>query len=129
MCESLRASGYNVLQARRGDHAIDLAEEYKASIHLMIGDMVLPDMSGPSIVQIQALHPEAKVLFVSGYAEVPVAQKLISGGAVFMQKPVSRRYLLRKVDEMLHPPLCSVHGKHSVMQSAVRQKDRAAGFD
>lgn len=103
ICEFLTAQGYDVLQAERGDHAIDIAEEYKLSIHLIISDVVLPDMSGPSIVaRMQALHPEAKVLYLSGYAEVPVAQQLIAEGAILMQKPASRSDLLRKVDEMLH---------------------------
>ena len=48
------------------------------------------------------LHPEAKVLYVSGYAEVPVAQQLIAEGAILLQKPLSRSDLLSKVDEMLH---------------------------
>lgn len=52
---------------------------------------------------VQALHPETKVLFVSGYTEVPVAQKLIEEGAILLQKPVSRSDLMRKVDEILHP--------------------------
>jgi two-component system cell cycle sensor histidine kinase/response regulator CckA len=69
----------------------------------MISDVVLPDMNGPSAVtKVQASHPEVKVIYVSGYAEVPVAQQLISEGAMFIQKPVSQRDLLRKVDEMLH---------------------------
>ena len=101
-CEFLTASGYNVLQAGRGDHAIDVAEQYKGSIPLIISDVVLPDMNGPSVVtKVQALHPEAKVLYVSGYAEVPVAQQLVAEGAILMQKPVSGRELLKKVDEML----------------------------
>jgi len=41
-------------------------------------------------------------LFVSGYAEVPVAQRLIEEGAMLLQKPVSRSDLMRKVDEILH---------------------------
>jgi FixJ family two-component response regulator len=45
---------------------------------------------------------DPKVLFVSGYTEVPVAQKLIEEGAILLQKPVSRSDLMRKVDEMLH---------------------------
>ena len=60
-------------------------------------------MSGPSAVKtVQALHPETKALFVSGYADVPVAQKLIEEGAILLQKPLSRSDLLRKVDEILH---------------------------
>jgi FixJ family two-component response regulator len=43
-----------------------------------------------------------QVLFVSGYTEVPVAQQLIAEGAAFLQKPVSRIDLLRRVDKMLH---------------------------
>ena len=102
-CEFLTASGYHVLQAGRGDYAIDVAEQYKGSIPLVISDVVLPDMNGPSIVaKVQALHPEAKVLYVSGYAEVPVAQKLVAEGAILLQKPLSRIELLKKVDEMLH---------------------------
>ncbi len=102
-CTALRGSGYNVLQARQGEHAIDLATQYAGQIPLMICDIVLPDINGPSVVKrVQVLHPEAKALYVSGYAEAPVTQQLISEGAIFMQKPVSRSDLLRKVDEMLH---------------------------
>ena len=110
-CETLTGSGYHVLQAGRGDHAIQLAEQYKGSVPLIVSDVVMPDMNGASIVaKVQAFHPEAKVLYVSGYAEVPVAQRLIAEGTIPMQKPVSRRDLLRKVDEMLHGPAESSNG-------------------
>jgi CheY-like chemotaxis protein len=102
-CEFLMASGYNVLQASRGDVALELASQYKGPIPLIVSDVVLPEMSGPSAVsKLRELHPETKALFVSGYAEVPVAQQLIEEGATLLQKPVSRIDLLRKVDEMLH---------------------------
>ena len=102
--ECLSANGYNVLQAGRGNHAIDMAEQYKGPIALIVSDVVLPDMNGPSVAaKVRALHPEAKVLYVSGYAEVTVAQQLIAEGAILLQKPLSRGDLLSKVDEMLHP--------------------------
>ena len=102
-CECLTTNGYNVLQAGRGNHAIDVAEQFKGPIALIVSDVVLPDMSGSSVAtKVRALHPEAKVLYVSGYAEVPVAQQLIAEGAILLQKPLSRGDLLRKVDEMLH---------------------------
>jgi PAS domain S-box-containing protein len=102
-CEVLTAGGYSVLQAARGNQTVEVAQQYKGQIHLMVCDVVLPDMSGPSAVaRVQALHPETKVLFISGYAEVPVAQKLIEEGAILLQKPVSRSDLMRKVDEILH---------------------------
>jgi PAS domain S-box-containing protein len=101
--EFLTASGYNVLEAGHGYIAIDMAKQYKGEIPLIVSDVVLPEMSGPSaIAKLRLLHPEMQVLYVSGYAEVPVAQQLISEGATLLQKPVSRMDLLKKVDEMLH---------------------------
>ena len=114
-CEMLAAGGYSVLQAGRGGQAIELAQQSKGIIHLMVSDVVLPDMSGPSAVEaVQALHPETKVLFVSGYAEVPVAQKLIAEGAILLQKPVSRRDLMRQVGEILHLRIPSAEGRDIV---------------
>ena len=105
-CEFLAASGYNVLQAGRGDSALDVAAQYREAIPLIVSDVVLPDMNGPAIVvKIQALHPEAKVLYVSGYTQVPLAQRLIAEGAVLLPKPFLRKDLLKRVDETLHPQL------------------------
>ena len=102
-CEFLTAGGYTVLQAGRGSLTIEEAQRYKGRIQLIISDVVLPDMSGPSVVErVKALHPGLKVLFVSGYAEVPVAQKLIEEGFILLQKPVSRSALMKTVDELLH---------------------------
>jgi two-component system, NtrC family, sensor kinase len=102
-CQFLTAGGYTVLQAGRGSLTIEEAQRYKGRIQLIISDVVLPDMSGPSVVErVQALHPGLKVLFVSGYAEVPVAQKLIEEGFLLLQKPVSRSALMKTVDELLH---------------------------
>jgi two-component system, cell cycle sensor histidine kinase and response regulator CckA len=104
-CECLTTNGYNVLQAGRGNHAIDVAEQFKGPIALIVSDVVLPDMSGPSVAtKVRALHPEAKVLYVSGYAEVPVAQQLITEGAILLQKPLSRGDLLSK-ESYEHPRL------------------------
>lgn len=102
--ELLLESGYKVLSAERGDIAIDLASEYEEPISLIISDVVLPEMSGPHAVsKLQLLHPEMKVLYVSGYAEVPVAERLISEGATVLQKPILRMDLLKNVDYLLHP--------------------------
>jgi two-component system, cell cycle sensor histidine kinase and response regulator CckA len=101
--EFLTASGYNVLEAGHGEVAIEWATVHKGPIPLIISDVVMPEMSGPSaIAKVRVLHPEIKALYVSGYAEVPVAQQLIAEGAALLQKPVSRMDLLKKVDEMLH---------------------------
>jgi two-component system cell cycle sensor histidine kinase/response regulator CckA len=117
-CESLTAAGYTVLEAGRGDRAIEVAQQHKGQIHLMLSDVVLPDMSGPSAVtRVQELHPETKVLFISGYAEIPLAQALIAQGDILLQKPVLRGDLMRKVDEILHlrtpPHSAPEHGNKS----------------
>jgi PAS domain S-box-containing protein len=102
-CEVLAAAGYNVLQAGRGEQAIQLARNHNGLIQLMVCDIVLPDMSGPAVVDIvKKLQPCMNALYVSGYTEVPVAQKLIREGAVLLQKPVSRSTLMRSVDTLLH---------------------------
>ena len=101
--EFLTASGYKVLEAGHGEVAIEWAMLHKDAIPLIISDVVMPEMSGPAaIAKLRVLHPEMQALYVSGYAEVPVAQQLIAEGAMLLQKPVSRMDLLKKVDEMLH---------------------------
>ncbi len=101
--EFLTASGYNVIQAGRGNLALDLAAQYEGRIPLAISDVVMPEMSGPSAVsQLRLSHPEMQALYVSGYAETPIVQELIAEGALLLQKPLSRMTLLTKVDELLH---------------------------
>jgi two-component system NtrC family sensor kinase len=102
-CEFLTAGGYRVLQAGRGDQAIQLAQEHKGSIHLMVSDVVLPDMTGPSVVErIRTLHPEISAFYVSGYSNIPAAQKIVEEGAILMQKPISRSDFMGTVDALLH---------------------------
>ena len=102
-CEFLAASGYNVIQAGRGDLALDLAAQYEGRIPLVISDVVMPEMSGPlAVSKLRLSHPEMQALYVSGYAETPVVQELIAEGALLLQKPFSRMTLLTKVDELLH---------------------------
>jgi PAS domain S-box-containing protein len=113
-CEILSGGGYSVLQVGRGGQAIALARQYTRPIHLMVSDVILPDISGPSAVSaVQASHPETKALFVSGYAEGYVVQKVIEAGAILLQKPVSRSNLLREVDEILHLRSPSADGVQS----------------
>jgi PAS domain S-box-containing protein len=101
-CEFLTAGGYRVLQAGRGDQAVKVAQEHKGPIHLMVSDVVLPDMTGPSVVErIRTLHPEICAFYVSGYTNVPAAQKIVEEGAILMQKPISRSDFMGTVDALL----------------------------
>lgn len=102
VAEILTMSGYKILAAQDGNHAFDLAQQFTGAIPLIISDVVLTDVNGPTAVQkIRSLHPESQVLYMSGYADAPVAQQLVEKGAVLLQKPVTRKELLLQIDELL----------------------------
>ena len=65
--EILASAGYNVLLAANGSSAIQLADEYEGAIHLLLTDVVLPNMGGKEIAgRIALVRPATKVLFMSG---------------------------------------------------------------
>jgi two-component system cell cycle sensor histidine kinase/response regulator CckA len=101
--EFLSLNGYVVLEASDGDDALYLAAEFKAPIHLMISDVVMPRMGGAKLAgQLRALRPDVKVLFVSGYAEATVLrQEGIDLSTSFLQKPFSLKTLARKIREVI----------------------------
>jgi signal transduction histidine kinase/CheY-like chemotaxis protein len=85
----LAAEGYAVLSAGDGASALALAERHAGRIDLVLSDVVMPHMSGPQMAErVKALHPEARVVFISGYAEEAVAQHGQVGLAdAFVGKP------------------------------------------
>jgi two-component system, cell cycle sensor histidine kinase and response regulator CckA len=107
--EFLRLNGYKVLEAADGEDALHLATEFRGLIHLMITDVVMPRMGGAKLgEQLQALRPDMKVLFVSGYAEATVLrQGSIDLPTSFLQKPFSLKTLAHKIREMLERNLSS----------------------
>jgi PAS domain S-box-containing protein len=102
--ELLTAGGYHVLSFASGEDAIREATGYRSKVSLIISDVVLPDMRGPAIVaRLQVVHPESKVLYISGYADTRTTELLVSATTSFLQKPVRRVELLQKVSTILHP--------------------------
>lgn len=99
----LRDQGYTVLEAANGDEAIKLARNFPKRIHLLVTDLVMPQMGGKELVeQFKRLHPDCRVLFISGYTdEVMTDQGLLGHGALFLQKPFSPFEFLRKIREVL----------------------------
>lgn len=102
-CEMLRALGYTVIGAASGAEALAAFEQHKEKIKMVITDVVMPEMSGPELVeQLCARRPDLKVLFVSGYAEPILAAKgQADTRAHFLPKPIRLGSLARKVREVL----------------------------
>jgi signal transduction histidine kinase/ActR/RegA family two-component response regulator len=99
----LTQTGYRVLLARDGEQAIRLARAHNSDIDLLISDVVMPGLCGCDTArQVQKLHPETKVLFISGY---PAQARTAAAGAKLLFKPFSRAVLAERVREVLdHRP-------------------------
>ena len=70
LCRFFRLFGYNVMEARHGGEALLLCERHQGPIHLMVTDVVMPQMSGKELAdRLAPLHPEMTVFFMSGYTD------------------------------------------------------------
>jgi len=100
---ALRNKGYTVLEAKSGDGALELIRNAEQPIDLLITDVVMPRMDGPALVrQVRELHPDMKVIFISGYTEDAFRQRLDSDSEIhFLPKPFSLRQLASKVKEVI----------------------------
>jgi two-component system cell cycle sensor histidine kinase/response regulator CckA len=102
----LRSAGYTVLAAAGGPEALELAARHPGNLHLMVSDVVMPQMTGPELAGRLALDlPHVKVLYTSGYTNDEVLRHgVLDGVANFLPKPFSRANLLKKVREVLDKP-------------------------
>ncbi|MCI0355841.1 MAG: PAS domain S-box protein [Acidobacteria bacterium] len=103
----LHRQGYNVLEARHAGEALMLCDRYRQTIHLLLTDVILEDVSGPELARrLVAARPRTKVLFMSGYTDDAVLRHGVqSAEAPFLQKPFSTHALARKVREVLDQPV------------------------
>jgi two-component system cell cycle sensor histidine kinase/response regulator CckA len=100
----LRSHGYEVLCARGGREAIEVAKKHRGPIHLLTTDIVMPRMSGPDLVKrLTVLHPETKVLYMTAYADLMDFADLagVGEGPEFLRKPFMQHELVGKVRQML----------------------------
>jgi CheY-like chemotaxis protein len=95
--------GYAVLTASSPLQALRQAVLYADGIDLLITDVIMPEMNGRDLArEMQALYPEIKVLFVSGYTENVIAHRgVLDKGVCFLPKPFSLEDLAAKVRETL----------------------------
>ena len=99
----LEKLGYTVLAADSSDAAIKLAEQYAGDVHLVLTDVVMPEMSGRDLQKwFSDLRPGIKCLFMSGYSTNVIAHRgILDEGVNFLQKPFLMDVLATKVREAL----------------------------
>jgi PAS domain S-box-containing protein len=99
----LQREGYTVLEAGTPGEAIRLAIEHAGDLHLLMADVVMPEMNGRVLAKnILSLYPHLKCLFMSGYtANVIAHHGVLDEGVNFIQKPFSKGDLTIKVREVL----------------------------
>lgn len=103
VCQMLRMAGYTVLEARHGGEALLICEQSKEHIHLMVTDVVMPQMSGRQLAErLAPLQPDMKVLFMSGHTDDAVIRHGVKNAMMtFLQKPFTPVALAQKVRAIL----------------------------
>ena len=103
LCRFFRLYGYNVLEARHGGEALLLAERHQGPIHLMVTDVVMPQMSGKELAdRLSPSHPEMTVFFMSGYTDRDLtAYGTPESTQHFIPKPFRPMDLVKKVRDSL----------------------------
>jgi two-component system cell cycle sensor histidine kinase/response regulator CckA len=99
----LRARGYEVIEAADGEEALVLAEQYAGQIDLLISDVIMPGIDGPTLLKkARAYLGTAPVMFISGYAEAEFSD-LLEGetGVTFLPKPLDIKILAERVKQQL----------------------------
>ncbi len=100
---ALRNKGYSVLEANSGEAALELLKTQKDTIDLLVTDVVMPKVDGPTLVrEVREKRPDLKVIFISGYTEDAFRKKLDEDSDIhFLQKPFSLNQLAGMVKEVL----------------------------
>jgi two-component system, cell cycle sensor histidine kinase and response regulator CckA len=101
--EFLDLAGYSVIEAKDGAQAIELAAKHAGKIDLLVTDMVMPGLGGRELAtRLQALRPEMKVIYMSGYTEYANFKNAeFELHNVMLQKPFTRAVLAASVQKIL----------------------------
>lgn len=99
----LETRGYTVHEAGSGTEALEIMEELEGRVDIVVSDVVMPEMDGPSLLrELRKSYPDLKFIFVSGYAEDAFAKNLPADAKFgFLPKPFSLKQLAVAVREML----------------------------
>jgi CheY-like chemotaxis protein len=99
----LLKNGYEVIEARNAGEALLHSEQYKSTIHLLLSDVVMPQMSGPELAKrLAKVRPDMKVLCMSGYTDDSIVRHgVLEAHIAYLQKPITPDTLATKVREVL----------------------------
>ena len=104
VCETLKSAGYKILEAQGAALALKIADRHTKPIHLLLTDLVMPHTDGKELAKrLSTLHPETKVLYMSGYTDDAVVRHGIADGVTrLLQKPFLPDALLQEVRKVLN---------------------------
>ena len=107
--QMLKLLGYRVLETSRGEQAIRLVEQNAEPIHLLVTDVVMPQMGGRQLAErLRTLRPDLKILYFSGYMDDAVVRHgILQSEVAFLHKPFTLGMLARKVREVLDAKVAS----------------------
>jgi two-component system, cell cycle sensor histidine kinase and response regulator CckA len=99
----LASRGYTVLEAGNGVEAIEVLEKHNGKVDLVVSDVVMPEMDGPTLLrELRSRDPDLKIIFVSGYAEDAFQKHLPANGQFgFLAKPFTLKQLVAEVKQTL----------------------------
>jgi two-component system cell cycle sensor histidine kinase/response regulator CckA len=95
--------GYTVLEAPGGEQGLEIVRQHKGTIDLLVSDVVMPNMDGPTLVRAaRKLRPEMRIIFMSGYAEDAFRRaEERPEDFEFLPKPFGLKQLVAKVKDVL----------------------------
>jgi two-component system cell cycle sensor histidine kinase/response regulator CckA len=103
VCDILERAGFCVLAANSGAEAIRIEGLTEGDIHLLLSDVMMPDISGPAVAELlKKRRPEMRVMLMSGYHDGDLL--ILNYGWHFIEKPFVPTALVKKVNEVLHSP-------------------------
>jgi DNA-binding NtrC family response regulator len=102
----LRRAGFDVLPASSGQQALAIAAARREPIHLLLADVIMPDLHGPALADaVVGIHPETACLFMAGLPDTPeICERILRRGWPFLAKPFGPAALVGKVREALAVP-------------------------
>jgi CheY-like chemotaxis protein len=104
--EILTRHGYHVIAAQNAGEALLGCERHPRTIHLLLTDVIMPQMSGRELAdRLASVRPEMKVLYMSGYTDNAIVHHgILDSGLAYVQKPLVPEALARRVREVLDSP-------------------------